>query len=75
MFDIPLVPDNSPVDNTNITTYQLFYSTEQLREFKELSKRGMMRMYPQDFANRNASDFILDLLRLYEDPLNELKLD
>lgn len=75
MFDVLLEPDNSPVDNTNITTFQLFYSTEQLREFKELCKTGMIKMYPQDYDKRNASDFILDLLRLYDDPLNELKLD
>lgn len=75
MFEIPLVPDNSPVDNTNISTFQLFYSTEQLREFKELCKTGMIKYYPQDYDKRNASDFILDLLRLYDDPFNELKLD
>lgn len=75
MFDIVLEPDNSPLDNTNITTFQLFYSTEQLREFKELCKAGMIKMYPQDYSKRNASDFILDLVRLYDDPLNKLKLD
>jgi hypothetical protein len=70
MFEAPLVPDNSPIDNTNISTFQLFYSAEQLREFKDLAKKGLMQMYPTDFAERNASDFILDLLRLY----NDLKL-
>lgn len=75
MFDTPLVPDNSPLDDTNISTFQLFYDTGQLREFKELCKSGMIKMYPQDFDKRNASDFILDLLRLFDDPLDELKLD
>lgn len=75
MFDLPLVPDNSPIEDCNITTIHYFYSEQQAREFKELSKKGMMKMYPQDYDKRNISDFILDLLRLYDDPHNELKLD
>ena len=75
MFDLKLEPDNSPIEDCNISTFQLYYSDQQLREFKELSKFGMMNMYQQDFDKRNVSDFLLDLLRLYNDPLNELKLD
>lgn len=75
MFDLPLAPDNSPIDNTNIVTFKLFYSAEQLREFKELSKAGMIRFYPKDYGERNVSDFLLELLRLYDDPFNDLKLD
>lgn len=65
MFEIPLEPDNSPIDNTNITTLQLFYSTDESREFKELCKQGMMHMYPKTFADANINDFILQVLRLY----------
>lgn len=63
MFDLHLEPDNSPVDNTNTTTVQLFYSTEEHKEFKELCKYGMMKMYPLTFAEANVSDFLLELLR------------
>jgi len=66
MFDINLEPDNSPIDNTNITTTQLFYSTEEHREFKELCKKGMMLMYPNTFADSNINDFILQILRFYK---------
>lgn len=65
MFDIPLVPDNSPVDNTNISTFQLFFSTEELRDFKEQCKRGMMKMDPINFADKNVSDFLFQLVKQY----------
>lgn len=65
MFDVILEPDNSPIDNTNITTFQLFYSTEEQRIFKELCKKGMMKMYPAVFQEKNVSDFILQVLKEY----------
>lgn len=66
MFDLELEPDNSPLDNTNITSTQLFYSTEENREFKELCKYGMMHMYGDKFPDANVSDFILALLKFYK---------
>lgn len=66
MFDVELEPDNSPVDNTNITTTQLYYNTEEHREFKELCKSGMVRMYGDKFGEANVSDFLLALLRFYK---------
>lgn len=66
MFDLALPADNSPVDNTDITTTQLFYSTKESREFKELCKYGMMKMYPHGFNEANVSDFLLDLLKHYK---------
>lgn len=65
MFDIPLEPDNSAIDNTNITTLQLFFSTEEHKEFKELCKVGMMKMYPQTYHEKNINDFLLRLVELY----------
>lgn len=67
MFEIELPEDNSQIDNTNITTFQLFYSTEEQREFKELCKRGMMKMYPDTFAQQNVNDFLLKVLQRYND--------
>lgn len=66
MFDFELEPDNSPIDNTNITTTQLYYSTEEHREFKELCKFGMVNMYGGKFSEANVSDFLLHLLRYYK---------
>jgi hypothetical protein len=65
MFDFPLEPDTSPIDNTNITTFQLFFSTEEQRQFKELCKLGMMKMYPQAYQEKNINDFLLRLVELY----------
>lgn len=65
MFELPLTPDESPIENVNITTLQLFFSTEECREFKELCKHGMMKMYPHTFATENINDFLLKLVRLY----------
>lgn len=66
MFEFPLERDNSPIDNTDTTTIQLFYSTKESREFKELCKLGMMHMYSGNIADANVSDFLLHLLRLYQ---------
>lgn len=65
MFNLPLEPDNSPIDNTNIATLQLFYNSDEHREFKELCKSGMIKMYPQAYHEKNISDFLLQLVRLY----------
>ena len=65
LFDFDLPIDNSPPDNTDITTIQLFYSVPESKEFKELCKQGMMKMYPHTFANSNINDFLLEVLRLY----------
>lgn len=74
MFEFPLERDNSPIDNTDTTTIQLFYSTNESREFKELCKYGMMKMYPETFAQANVSDFLLALLKMYKDPFENLNL-
>lgn len=66
MFDINLPPDDSPIENTNITTIQLFYSTEEHREFKELCKYGMIKMYPNSFNEANVNDFLLQVLRNFK---------
>lgn len=65
MFNVELEPDNSPIDNTNITTLQLFFNTDEHREFKELCKKCMIKMYPGAFDEANVSDFLLQLLRNY----------
>jgi len=65
MFNLALEPDNSPIDNTNITTLQLFFSSDEHRQFKELCKTGMIKMYPNTYHEKNISDFLLQLVELY----------
>jgi len=55
--------DNSPIDNTEITTTILYFSTDELRKFKKLCKVGIRKEYNQDFMQRgNLSDFLLLIL-------------
>lgn len=74
MFDIKLEPDNSPIEDCNITTVHYFFSDKEAKEFKELCKQGMMKMYPETFADANISDFMLELVRQYNTPFLERKI-
>lgn len=69
MFDSDLVENNSPVDKTQITTTILYYSTEELKLFRTLAKRGIKQMYPNNFKEKgNIADFLLTILKeKYED--------
>lgn len=55
--------NTSPIDNTEITTLTLHISTEEVKEFKSLCKKGMKTMYPETFQQSNLTDFLLQLLR------------
>jgi hypothetical protein len=72
LFDV--IPDfgkdTSKPDGTQITTtLLLFYSQQELDEFKQLCKRGIRKEYPLTYLEEgNVSDFLLLLLkRLYGD--------
>lgn len=65
LFDLEPPKDNSPIEKLNITYMQLYYEEGDLIEFKRLCKRGMMRMYPDDYQNQNISAFIFQLLKQY----------
>ena len=55
--------DNSPPDNTEITTTILYFSKEELANFKALCKVGIKSMYGNDAQTKgNLSDFLLTLL-------------
>lgn len=73
MFESLLEPDNSPIEDVNITTTMLYYSTEEHREFKELCKLGMVSMYGDKFGEANVSDFLLALLRLHKQYIELIK--
>lgn len=56
LFEDEFPVDNSPEDNTEITTTLLYYSKTELAEFKMLCKKNMQ-------AHANVSDFVLQTLR------------
>lgn len=56
--------DNSPIDNTEITTTILYFSTEELKEFKALCKKGIKKEFGSQYQLKgNLSDLLLIILR------------
>jgi hypothetical protein len=56
--------DNSPVDNTEITTTLLYFSTEELKTFKALCKKGIKKEFGVDYQQKgNLSDLLLIVLK------------
>ena len=59
--------DNSPTDNTEITTTMLYFSTDELKQFKRLCKLAMKQEYgDQVFEKGNLSNLLLLILSRYE---------
>lgn len=55
--------DNSPIENTEITTTILYFSEEELKLFKNLCKKGIKKLYKQEYQQKgNLSDFLLQTL-------------
>lgn len=64
LFEDDFEINESPVDNTEITTTLLYFSKEELKEFKLLCKKGIKAEHPDDFLKKgNISDLLLNLLR------------
>ena len=67
MFTDLLEPDygenQSPPDDTHISTTLLYYSDEELEEFKKLCKSLMKHYYPTTYMEANISDLLLKMLR------------
>lgn len=56
--------DNSPIDNTEITTTLLYFSTEELKEFKALCKKGIKKEFGSEYQQKgNLSDLLLIILK------------
>lgn len=56
--------DNSPIDNTEITTTLLYFSTEELKEFKALCKKAIKQEFGSQYQLKgNLSDLLLIILR------------
>lgn len=55
--------DNSPKDETEITTTILYFSTKELILFKKLCKAGIKKEFGLDYQQKgNLSDFLLKIL-------------
>jgi hypothetical protein len=56
--------DNSPEDGTEITTTILYYSEEELKEFKRLIKIEMKKLLGEQAKDKgNISDTLLTILK------------
>ena len=63
LFEDDWGENNSPEDNTEITTTILYFSKEELIKFKTLCKTGMRDMFGQQVNEKgNISDFLLNTL-------------
>lgn len=55
--------DNSPIDETEITTTILYFSAQELRKFKKLCKVGIKIEFGEEYQQKgNLSDFLLKIL-------------
>lgn len=75
LFEIDYGEDNSPKDETQITNTLLYFSEEELKEFKQLCKIGMKKEWPDNYKEKaNISDLLLIALRkLYKNEENNIK--
>jgi hypothetical protein len=63
LFEDDWGKDNSPIENVEITTTILYFSKEELKQFKHLCKEGMKREYGPNFQDKgNLSDLLLKVL-------------
>jgi hypothetical protein len=55
--------DQSPVDTTDITTTILYFSKEELADFKTLCRKGIKLEFGEEFQQKgNLSDLLLKIL-------------
>jgi hypothetical protein len=55
--------NNDPIDNTEITTTILYFSKEELNQFKKLCKEGMKKEFGNEYQQKgNLSDLLLKIL-------------
>lgn len=56
--------DNSPIENVEITTTMLYFSRQELKQFKTLCKKGIKKEFGQEYQQKgNLSDLLLKLLK------------
>jgi hypothetical protein len=55
--------NNDPIDNTEITTTILYFSKEELSQFKKLCKQGIKKEFGAEYQQKgNLSDLLLKIL-------------
>ena len=63
LFEDDWGKDESPIDNTEITTTILYFSKEELKQFKYLCKEGMKVEFGAQYQEKgNLSDLLLKVL-------------
>jgi len=62
-FEDFLETDQSEIDNTQITTTLLYYSEDELKELKVLSKQLIKKHWGENYKDGNLSDLILKIFR------------
>jgi hypothetical protein len=63
LFEDDWGKDNSPIENVEITTTILYFSKEELKQFKYLCKEGMKAEFGPEYQEKgNLSDLLLKLL-------------
>ena len=56
--------DNSELDNTEITTTILYFSKDELLQFKKLCKAGIKKEFGAEYQQKgNLSDLLLKILQ------------
>ena len=56
--------DNSPIEDVEITTTILYFSRQELKEFKKLCKKGIKQEFVEEYQQKgNLSDLLLKILR------------
>lgn len=64
LFDDDWGVDNSELDKTEITTTLLYFSSEELKLFKALCKKGIKKEFGSDYIIKgNISDLLLIILK------------
>lgn len=74
LFEDDFGEDNSPIEDINITTTLLYFSEQQLAEFKRLAKAGIKQMFGEEFQQKgNLPIFLLTLMREKYGTTNEVQ--
>ena len=62
-FEDQFEPDNSEVDLIQTTTTLLYFSEEELKEYKKFAKILMKKYWGDDYKNADVSSLILKIFR------------
>ena len=64
LFEDNWALDNSPIEDVEITTTILYFSRQELKEFKKLCKKGIKQEFGEEYQQKgNLSDLLLKILR------------